>query len=196
MAISAEMVRALLRQGEGSAVEFKTNLREPGVLARLISAFGNANGGVVLVGVDDRGLPIGADIDQLSRIFHLALAQLVNAPRVDLEAVELNGRRLGVITVGKSDDLVISSEGAYARLDDKTAPLPLERIAAALVPRGAPPPSSTSAIAKAIHRLTQTVDDLHRQLSETNSFRSHVRHYVLGGIVGALISLLLQVLIR
>ncbi len=195
MATSPEMVRALLLQGEGPSVEFKATLRDPGALARLMSGFANADGGVILVGVEDGGLPIGADIDQVAKVFHLALARLVNAPRVDLESVELHGRRLAVITVGKSDRLVISSEGVYLRVDDRTAPLPAERIAAAIARPGAAPPAEASAIAEAIHRLTETVEDLQRRLAQADSFRSHLQHYVVGGIVGALISLALQIII-
>ena len=45
---SEEDVRRFLRQGEGSTVEFKTQLPDPALMARLIAAFANVNMGDVL----------------------------------------------------------------------------------------------------------------------------------------------------
>jgi predicted HTH transcriptional regulator len=195
MSVTPEIVRALILQGEGPAVEFKATLRDSGALARLISGFGNAEGGVLLVGVEDGGLVVGADIDHVSRVFQLALARMVNAPRVDLEAVELYGRRVAVITVGKSDRLVVASEGVYSRVGSQTTPLPAERIASALSRHGAIAASEASPIAEAIHGLTTTVEDLRRRIAEANSWRAHLQQYLVGGVVGAIISFVLQALL-
>jgi ATP-dependent DNA helicase RecG len=43
----------LIQQGEGYNLEFKESL--PNDLARTICGFANANGGKILIGVDDKG---------------------------------------------------------------------------------------------------------------------------------------------
>ena len=49
----------LLRNGEGSGLEFKLDDVAPQDLAREIVAFANFRGGRILLGVDDEGCPRG-----------------------------------------------------------------------------------------------------------------------------------------
>jgi hypothetical protein len=53
-------IRAILAAGEGRRVEFKEGLAGDGRIARTLCAFANTAGGIVLVGVDDRGRVRGA----------------------------------------------------------------------------------------------------------------------------------------
>ena len=53
--------------GEDSTVEFKRELPHRESLAEEIAAFANANGGVILIGVDDDGEIIGMDRQDLDR---------------------------------------------------------------------------------------------------------------------------------
>lgn len=46
-------LKRLVRQGEGTQLEFKRKARHPDKIAREIIAFANTEGGVLLVGVDD-----------------------------------------------------------------------------------------------------------------------------------------------
>lgn len=55
VAYTPDEVRKMIAAGESQTVEFKSRVPDFRTVARLISAFGNAEGGVVLVGVDDRG---------------------------------------------------------------------------------------------------------------------------------------------
>ncbi len=57
-----EDVRRSLRQGEGNTVEFKTQLRDPALMARLIAAFANALGGSILIGISDSAAVVGASV--------------------------------------------------------------------------------------------------------------------------------------
>ena len=54
--------------GEDSTIEFKRELPHRESLAEEIAAFANANGGVILIGVDDDGEIIGMDRQDLDRI--------------------------------------------------------------------------------------------------------------------------------
>jgi hypothetical protein len=56
----AEAVRELLERSEGRDLEFKRGLPRGEKIARTLCAFANTRGGVLLVGVDDRGRVLGA----------------------------------------------------------------------------------------------------------------------------------------
>jgi len=55
---SAGLLR-LIEQGESETVEFKTFLPPDNVIARDLIAFANTRGGILIVGVDDRGAVLG-----------------------------------------------------------------------------------------------------------------------------------------
>jgi len=52
---SAEGIRALIKQGEGPSVEFKTRFTAERLIARHLSAFANSRGGTIIFGVSDFG---------------------------------------------------------------------------------------------------------------------------------------------
>jgi hypothetical protein len=54
-----EELGKLLRIGEGKTLEFKTKLPAPKTLATSISSFANAEGGLILFGIDDSGTVVG-----------------------------------------------------------------------------------------------------------------------------------------
>lgn len=115
MPYTPDTILALLQKGEGPGTEFKKAIPDAATLARIISAFGNADGGVVLVGVTADGDVVGADAAHLGRLFHAALATIVNAPRVDLEATLIDGKQVLTVTVGKGDRLVSTDQGIFTR---------------------------------------------------------------------------------
>jgi hypothetical protein len=60
MDTSENDVLALIAQGEGKTLEFKRGLQQDEKIARTLAAFANTRGGVLLVGVGDRGDIVGA----------------------------------------------------------------------------------------------------------------------------------------
>lgn len=62
-------LRRLVRQGEGTQLEFKRKAKFPDKIAREIVAFANSSGGILLLGVEDDGSIYGskqADEDQFA----------------------------------------------------------------------------------------------------------------------------------
>ena len=57
--MTPEALRDLLRHGEGQRLEFKEDAIKPGDLAQTLVGMANAQGGVVLLGVNDAGQPVG-----------------------------------------------------------------------------------------------------------------------------------------
>ena len=55
-------LRSILRRGEGERLEFKRSLSESREILETICAFANAKGGLILIGVDDNGEPVGVEV--------------------------------------------------------------------------------------------------------------------------------------
>jgi predicted HTH transcriptional regulator len=132
MALTPETARELIRRGESQTVEFKTRVPDPARLARLIAAFANADGGTLFVGLGDRGEVLGGDLEATSRGFHAALSRLRNAPKVDLEAVVLDGKHVATITVANGDRLVLTEDGAFTRVQGRVEVMPVPAISQVL----------------------------------------------------------------
>jgi predicted HTH transcriptional regulator len=60
MTLEADELLRLLKEGEGSRLEFKRGLPRASKVARTLAAFANTRGGYLLVGVDDHGRVEGA----------------------------------------------------------------------------------------------------------------------------------------
>ena len=59
----SEIVK-LLKEGESETVEFKPSLSQTDKVIESISAFSNANGGTIVIGVSDKGEVLGTDIGE------------------------------------------------------------------------------------------------------------------------------------
>jgi hypothetical protein len=57
--MTADELQTLLSQGEGQRLEFKEDAVKPSDLAQTFVAMANAQGGTVLIGVNDAGQPVG-----------------------------------------------------------------------------------------------------------------------------------------
>ena len=121
-----DRLRALIGAGEGRRVEFKSGLPRDAKIARTLGAFANTSGGVLLVGVRDRGELCGlsdapAVIERLHRV---ARAELEPPVELELRALTLDGFRivLGEIPLSplrphrqRSDGRVLVRVGASNR---------------------------------------------------------------------------------
>lgn len=101
MNLSADDLLSCLRKGEGPRVEFKRRLPRDERAARTLCAFANTRGGLLLVGVTDRGRVHGLHHpDEVSeRIRELGASLLAPALRVDLQVVEVHGPRVVACSV-------------------------------------------------------------------------------------------------
>ena len=61
MDFDAEAVLEIAAKGDGREIEFKRGLPGPAKMARSLCAFANTRGGILLVGVTDRGEPYGVE---------------------------------------------------------------------------------------------------------------------------------------
>jgi ATP-dependent DNA helicase RecG len=95
---------ALVNGGETSHVQFKKNIANPLGAAQELVAFANTNGGVLLVGIEDKkGAVTGLSFEDIQRISNLlanAASELVKPPIfIKTETVEVNGKQVLVVSV-------------------------------------------------------------------------------------------------
>ncbi len=96
--ITPEAILRFVREGESLHAEFKQRLPPQDALARTLAAFANAEGGVMLIGVGDRGevlgLPeesVGPMVDRLVRV-----SRSLMSSGIDIGVVGLDRPSLGV----------------------------------------------------------------------------------------------------
>ncbi len=124
-----EKVLKLISKGESEAVEFKSSLRWDyknnelnkdleKIILKSIAAFSNANGGKLLIGVQDNGTILGLENDYSTLkssnadYFELHLRNLLDkefgkdfcASQVKCNFVEVNKREIACITIKESDE--------------------------------------------------------------------------------------------
>jgi predicted HTH transcriptional regulator len=119
--LAAELLRAIAA-GEGKNLEFKRGLPGDAKLARTLCAFANTRGGLLLIGVGDRGDLVGAPRprETMARLRGVARARLEPGLAVEVGAVLLDharrgprGRRIVWCSVP------ISSDRPHAAVDDQ-----------------------------------------------------------------------------
>ncbi len=85
-----------IAEGEGKELEFKRGLPVDAKLARTLCAFANTRGGLLLIGVGDRGELVGAPRprETMARVRAVAAERVEPALTVQVGAVLLGGRRI------------------------------------------------------------------------------------------------------
>lgn len=76
-------IEALIAGGESQTVEFKEVLPPPGVIARLVSAFANAEGGVILFGIREPNQVVGVPLEPFERVYQRVLERLTGEVRTE-----------------------------------------------------------------------------------------------------------------
>ena len=80
-------LRELASEGEGRRLEFKRGLPQAERVARILCAFANTNGGMLLVGVSDRGALLGVpNAREVAAALRAAARELV-VPPLDVQLV-------------------------------------------------------------------------------------------------------------
>jgi hypothetical protein len=115
-------VAGLIGQHESVKLEYKAVLPPAATLARIISAFANAEGGFIVLGVaEDRAngdLRVNGLSDEFHAgpITHKAVDLLSPRPIVNYQYVVHEGKRLFVIRVDKSDGPILLGSQVYVRV--------------------------------------------------------------------------------
>lgn len=115
MNLSAAEALQLVRDGEGKNLEFKRGLPGDAKVARTLCAFSNTRGGLLLIGVGDRGEIVGAPRprETMDHLRAVAAERLEPAIEVQVGTLDLGGKRIVWCSVP------ISPVRPHAALDDE-----------------------------------------------------------------------------
>jgi ATP-dependent DNA helicase RecG len=106
--MTKEELCELISLGEGQTLEFKRSISDD--FGREMVAFANSLGGTLLIGVDDKGVVIGADTSNRAKAQIQNTARNLEPPlHVEVEAVD----NVIAITIPESDDRPHASGGRF-----------------------------------------------------------------------------------
>jgi hypothetical protein len=177
------------KAGEGPQIEFKGNIETIMDLAKLLSAFANSQGGVILVGVRENPVRVtGTNYQRLSKMLTEVANRIRPMPEIRAHRVAYDGKDVGVIVVKpQSGGPVVSDAGAYVRIAGSSRPMNLEQIEARL--SAAPDPITNNHLAASLVALTEMVAGIQGQLDFAHSFRGQWKGYLIGFVLGTVASI-------
>lgn len=174
-------IEALIAGGESQTVEFKEGLPPPSIIARLVSAFANTEGGVILLGVRDPNQAVGIPTEPFERAYQRVLERLTGEVRTEKSVVSFGGKSIGVIRVEKSPSLVGTSEGYFMRFGDLTKPLNAEELSS----KATHSPDSNQAIeslAQTVAKQTEEIGKLRESFEKANSWKRKALYALIGAL--------------
>ncbi len=121
-------IKEIIQQGETKYVEFKSwikvNKKElMNILTNEAVGFANADGGIILVGVEDDGEITGCNNYDEQNIIESIYDKTVPNLFTDIEVLKINDKDILKITVQKSTDIIATTKGVvFKRLGKNTKP--------------------------------------------------------------------------
>lgn len=189
MAYTEQQVRDIIQRGETDQVELKAEVRDAGLLSRIISGFANGSGGVIVIGAQSPNHIPGCDRKQLTSIYDAARKQLNQAQIGSLEFIQLDSKDVGLLKVAKSEKLVASASGAYVRKGSGTLSMTADQIFGKAAASGE---HSLRSLSNLIYDQMITIDKLRRSLEDTHSWKSKATDFAISGIIGAVLGVVLS----
>ena len=119
---SPEGILNIISQGESATVEFKQRFPPTDVIARVLAAFANTNGGILLIGIADDGSVVGIpehDVKSSIERLHRIASSLLGYP-VQIGSVTIQGKFIIYAIVDKVPmhlGPVLSSKGEFLKRD-------------------------------------------------------------------------------
>jgi predicted HTH transcriptional regulator len=185
-----EVLRELVAQPESEELEFKSRLPDTGHLAALISAFANTNGGRLVVGVRDDGSIVGLDdVDRAHLRIEQALKAVSPSVQIETETISIDGKSVLVVTIpkGRQSPYLVAGR-VLQRLGDRIMPITSQRLYSGITERA----KSLDDLRAEVERLSKTIETLNSELIAARSWKTKGFDMVLGGIIGAAISLFIS----
>jgi predicted HTH transcriptional regulator len=189
---------AFLKKGESEILEYKRDVSTI-ILTKIISAFANSCGGLILVGVDENprrySVPtvVGINPERLRRVYSATLNKITPQPRTVLSMVTVNGKSVGVIEVEKSDRLVVSDEGVFDHRGTSVQAMSPSSILEVI--KQSNEKDQLEEMARSMSQLTHAMEEMRKQQDASGSWKNKFTDYILAGIVGAIISFMITALI-
>ncbi|UJP64265.1 AlbA family DNA-binding domain-containing protein [Mongoliitalea daihaiensis] len=134
---NSEFVESLLKRPEGLTLDFKLHITNSEKIAKTLVAFANTNGGIILIGVSDKGQIIGIDGEEETYMLDKASEEFCSPPipllydLYEMEQwdgdVEMEERYVLIVKVPKTGMKHLHKNAAgretyYIRRGDQTIP--------------------------------------------------------------------------
>ena len=193
MSFTVELVNQLIEKGENTNVEFKTNIQDPSILVKQITAFANTDGGTIIIGVKEPNIIVGTEPERIKRIVELAKKSISPVPEIYFEEITINNKSLAIISIRKSSNVVFGNGMVLKRQGDQIIPLSPKDITSKM--ELLPEKDGFQKLAEAVSIQTKSIEELKKELKESNSIKSKIKDYFIGGIIGAVIGAIVTALI-
>jgi ATP-dependent DNA helicase RecG len=110
---------------EGQCIEFKRGVGSD-TLQDTVVAFSNANGGVILIGVEDAGTVLGRKLDAgTADAIHRTIHNVRDPGRYSIHELSVDGRPIVIISVDRRDEGFAQTSGAVVKVRRGTRDEPL-----------------------------------------------------------------------
>lgn len=167
--ITSENIHSIILAGESNTIEFKTSVKSSIVsLPKIISAFANTDGGVVILGYDERKHSV---IGTSSRDLEIVKSFILKNKFENIcntYTVLYEKKTLIIIQVKKAKSIVFTTSGVYERRGACIAALTGEDIVKRLM---SSVENSTLSSDEKLDKLTQLIQQISDDLS-----RSQIEH--------------------
>jgi hypothetical protein len=184
-------IDGFLQAGEGLQIEFKETLPSILDLAKNVSAFANAQGGVLLVGVRETKPQIvysGQD-QAAAQVFDSVGKRVRPLPALQMHMVNYRGAIVPVIVVKPHPNgVVVSDAGAFVRVGDQNRPMTPNEIAAKLPP--AQDDVTNKHLAEGLASVSKTLAEVQDELRQSQSLIAQAPGLGIGFVLGIVASVI------
>lgn len=162
--VTKDNINSILLAGESSTVEFKTRvISANNVLPRIISAFANTEGGVIILGYDKRHRTvIGTSTDEFEIVKRVILTNKLEDV-CNAYIVQYEEKALIIIQVEKSKSIVIAGGGAYLRKGDSNISVLTSKDVVARIESSVETDESTSS-KEVLERLEKKIEQIYDEM--------------------------------
>lgn len=183
-------IEELILSGESQTVEFKERVTSPQILARIISAFSNTEGGTIFVGVKEPNIVVGIDPEKFERIYQQAVQRVTGIANTSSEVARLKNKQVGVIHVEKASSPVGSSEGYFTRLGVSDRALGSEQLKQ-LFSKEADVNSAVESLSQTVSKQTEEIGRLRESFEKANSWKRKLLYAFFGALATGIAKIVL-----
>ncbi len=124
--MNLSFVLKLVKEGESEKIEFKKDITRD--IYKEVCAFANADGGYIIIGVDDQGNITGCDTKKAREIMASSLQSITPFPKIKTYKFSIENKEILVIEVEKAGTLCFVGGVAYIRIGTGIRPLSIQEI--------------------------------------------------------------------